>query len=179
MIAHIPDARDLNRQPLSAFKPLFSTLPPPDVDTLAGVYETAFTGPEWLRLSAGASLALIGLGGWWGMHFTAEGGNNLVLRQRKIQRLFPFHTTLATSTIDGNAGRHRALYRRLPLPVAAYLRRSAADRAGAAAGYAADRSAGIAAHAITLPAGALGKRLGYVGQGIDTSAISVTQAREI
>jgi hypothetical protein len=100
MIAHIPDARDLNRQPLSAFKPLFSTLPPPDVDTLPGVYETAFTGPEWLRLSAGASLALIGLGGWWGMHFTAEGGNNLVLRQRKIQRLFPFRTTLAASVID-------------------------------------------------------------------------------
>ena len=101
MIAHIPDARDLNRQPLRAFIPLFGTLSPPELGTLSGVYETAYTGPEWLRLSAGSSLALIGLGGWWGMHFTAEGGNNIVLRQRKFRRLFPFHTTLADSTIDG------------------------------------------------------------------------------
>lgn len=101
MIAHIPDARDLNRQPLHTFFPLFGTLIPPKPDTLPGVYEAAFTGPGWLRMSAEPSLALIGLGGWWGMHFTAEGGTNLVLRQRKIQRHFPFHITLADSAIDG------------------------------------------------------------------------------
>lgn len=101
MIAHIPDARDLNRKSLSTFKPFFTTLDPPQLDSLAGVYEAGFTGPGWLRLSAGPSLALGGLGGWWGKDFTPGGGMNIVLRQGQFQRIFPFHTRLDASAIDG------------------------------------------------------------------------------
>ena len=101
MIAHFPDARDLNRKPLSAFKPLFAMLAPPDLNTLAGVYEAAVTGPGWLRTSAVPSLALSGLGGWWGKEFTQADGSNLVLRDGQIQRVIPFQTTLTASAIDG------------------------------------------------------------------------------
>ena len=101
MIAKIPDARDLNQKPLKAFKPLFATLAPPEIGMLTGVYEAAFTGPGWLRLSAGPSLALSGLGGWWGKDFTDGGGINLVLRSGRLQPIFPFRTVLASSAIDG------------------------------------------------------------------------------
>jgi len=101
MIAHYPDARDLNKKALSTFKPLFATLDPPDLKLLTGVYEAAVTGPGWLRMSAGPSLALSGLGGWWGKDFTEGGGINIVLRDGQMQRIIPFQTTLAASAIDG------------------------------------------------------------------------------
>jgi hypothetical protein len=103
MIAHFPDARDLNKKPLNAFKPLFTTLDPPDIHDLVGVYEAAITGPSWLRMGAGPSLALSGLGDWWGKEFTLQGGANLVLREEKFQRKFPFQITIADSAIDGKA----------------------------------------------------------------------------
>jgi hypothetical protein len=101
MIAHIPDARDLNRFPLRLFKPLFATLSPPDPAGLAGKYEAAFTGPGWLRRSAAPALALGGLRGWWGKDFTSGGGANLVLREDTLVHVLPFRASQDASAIDG------------------------------------------------------------------------------
>ena len=101
MIAYIPDARDLNKKPLTAFKPLFASLSPPELEYLPGMYEAGFTGPAWLRKAAVPSIALGGLGGWWGKEFGAEGGTNLVLREGQMQRIFPFLSVQTASAIDG------------------------------------------------------------------------------
>ena len=59
-------ARRLNQLPLSAFKPLFGSLPPPELALTTGAFQAEFTGPGWLRKIAGPGLTLVGLGGWWG-----------------------------------------------------------------------------------------------------------------
>lgn len=71
----------LSGKPVSYFKPLFTSLPPPTIQSLASVYRGRFTGPAWLRFSVAPSLVLAGLGGWWGKTFPGDGtGHNLVLR---------------------------------------------------------------------------------------------------
>ena len=131
MIAHFPDARDLNKRPLNTFKPLFSTLDPPDIQQLVGVYEAAITGPGWLRMGAGPSLALSGLGDWWGKEFTLQGGANLVLREEKFQRKFPFQITIADSAIDGKPAIACVTPQIAPSPGRISLRRYARSRRGA------------------------------------------------
>ena len=95
-------ARRLNQLPLSAFKPLFASLPPPELAKTTGVFQAEFTGPGWLRKIAGPGLALVGLGGWWGKVFDGEGaGANLVRRNGALQRIFPVQVALAPSAVDG------------------------------------------------------------------------------
>lgn len=93
---------DLNHLSLSVFKPLFSSLPTPELADLQGVYRAQFTGPAWLRRMAPPGLALGGLGGWWGKRFTGEGrGLNLVLRGGELLECLPFHLAQAPSFVDG------------------------------------------------------------------------------
>ena len=95
-------ARRLNQLPLSAFKPLFMSLPPPELALTTGVFQAEFTGPGWLRKIAGPGLALVGLGGWWGKVFDGQGaGANLVSCKGALQRIFPVQLTLAPSAVDG------------------------------------------------------------------------------
>jgi hypothetical protein len=95
----------LNQQPLSAFKSIFTSLSPPEIYTLNGVYRAEFTGPIWLRKAAGPSLALAGLGGWWGKIFQEDGtGFNLVYRRDQLQRTFPIELVTIPSLVDGKPG---------------------------------------------------------------------------
>jgi hypothetical protein len=95
-------ARRLNQLPLSAFKPLFVSLPPPGPALTTGAFRAEFTGPAWLRKIAAPGLALVGLGGWWGKVFDGEGaGANLVSRNNALQRIFPVQIALAPSAVDG------------------------------------------------------------------------------
>ena len=95
----------LTGKPLSYFKPFFTTLPPPAIPSLKGVYRGRFTGPAWLRTSAPSSLALAGLSGWWGKIFPGDGtGHNLVLRQGKLQLRFPIRLAALPSLVDSQPG---------------------------------------------------------------------------
>ena len=92
----------LSGKPLSSFKPLFTTLAPPALASLQGVYRGQFTGPLWLRLTAAPSLVLAGLGGWWGKTFPGDAtGLNLVLRHGRLQPCFPIRLALLPSLVDG------------------------------------------------------------------------------
>ena len=153
MIAHIPDARDLNRFPLRLFKPLFATLAPPEPAGLAGKYEAAFTGPGWLRRSAAPALALGGLRGWWGKDFTPGGGTNLVLREDTFAARLPLQRQPGSLRHRRQAGGHRALRCGMPLPLDAHLRRAAPDRGGAAAGHDTRSNSRAAPAGVPLPAG--------------------------
>ena len=66
-------ARRLNQLPLSAFKPLFGSLPPPELALTTGVFQAEFTGPVWLRKIAAPGVALVGLGGRRGKVFGYPG----------------------------------------------------------------------------------------------------------
>jgi hypothetical protein len=95
-------ARRLNQLSLSAFKPLFATLSPPQTAAVTGVFRAEFTGPGWLRKIAGPGLAPLGLGGWWGKTFDADGsGANLVRRKGVLQRIFPVKVVRVASAVDG------------------------------------------------------------------------------
>jgi hypothetical protein len=90
----------LNHTALSAFPALFAGLESPQA--LLGDYRAAFTGPAWLRHIARPGLWPLGLGGWWGKHFTADGsGMNLVRRGGELRRIFPIRLVPAPSLLDG------------------------------------------------------------------------------
>jgi hypothetical protein len=96
---------DYNSLSLKQFRDLFASLPTPEPASLRGVYRAAFVGPGWLRLSAGPSLALTGLGGWWGKQFSPDGSAiNIVLRAGKFSTRFPMQLVPAKSFLDGREG---------------------------------------------------------------------------
>ena len=96
---------DYNSLSLKQFRDLFASLPAPEIDSLRGVYRAAFVGPGWLRASASPSLALTGLGGWWGKEFSADGAAvNIILRAGKFSTRFPMKLVAAKSFIDGRDG---------------------------------------------------------------------------
>lgn len=97
--------RQLNRQTLGSFQPLFKTLATPEPAALAGIYQGEFVGPAWLRKSAPLSLALGGLSGWWGKAFDGQGhGDNILRRRGSFMRVLPMVVRLAPSRLDGKEG---------------------------------------------------------------------------
>jgi len=100
-----PHSQLYNQKPLSVFKTLFSGLPIPEIQSLRGVYKGEFTGPGWLRIAAGPSLALAGMGGWCGKDLQADRtGINLILRKGQYIRRFPMRIVNLPSLIDGEVG---------------------------------------------------------------------------
>ena len=86
---------------LSSCRDMFSSKEPPEPALLQGVYQAAFVGPAWLRLSAGPSLALLGLRGWWGKEFDGAGGAiNLVSRGTDLVDKYSMRVESAVSLID-------------------------------------------------------------------------------
>ncbi|WP_337868493.1 hypothetical protein [Meiothermus sp.] len=95
-----PQAINLNRKSLRSFQALFITLKAPAA--VQGVYRAEFVGPAWLRWVAPKGLWLLGLGGWCGKDFAANGaGINLLQREDTIIRRFPVQVALAPSRVDG------------------------------------------------------------------------------
>jgi hypothetical protein len=100
-----PHAQSLNRQPLGAFKSIFASLSPPEMHSLQGVYQAEFTGPLWLRKTAGPCLVLAGMGGWWGKEFLQDGtGVNLVYQGGRLRPHFPIRLAAMPSLVDGKPG---------------------------------------------------------------------------
>ena len=64
---------------LAALTRLWRALPAPPVAALEGDRRARFVGPRALRAAAPRSIALLGLPGWWGKRFDADGsGTNIV-----------------------------------------------------------------------------------------------------
>lgn len=94
-----PQAVDLNQQSLGSFKTLFASLRAPVA--VQGIYKAEFVGPTWLRFIAPKGLWLLGLGGWCGKDFAANGtGINLLQRGNAVIRRFPVQVALAPSLVD-------------------------------------------------------------------------------
>jgi hypothetical protein len=100
-LAQIVVDHKLNQRSLRAFKPLFSTLKPPTVADLCGVYRGQFVGPRWVQSLAGPVLRLGGLPGWWGKSFDGEGqGTNLLNKGGELVHAVPITLQQAPSRID-------------------------------------------------------------------------------
>lgn len=98
-------AQELNRQSLASFRSLYRTLPVPTVASLTGTHRSEFVGPWWLRQIAGPGLAPLGLGGWWGKQFDAQGmGMNIVQRRANLTTIMPVKLVEMESLIDGRMG---------------------------------------------------------------------------
>lgn len=92
--------RSIHAYNLSEYPKIFATLTAPQ--TLVGTFKAEFTGPAWLRAVAGPGLWPLGLGGWCGKQFAADGsGMNLVKRGGTVQRVFPIQLVSAPSLVDG------------------------------------------------------------------------------
>ncbi|HYI01610.1 hypothetical protein [Hyalangium sp.] len=62
-------------------------------------------GPAWLRYGAPLLLRLLGLRGWWGKEFGADGrGVNLVRRQERLLPSVPVVLREGRSRVDGRQG---------------------------------------------------------------------------
>lgn len=93
------ETHPLHNQHFGQYPALFAGLEAPDM--LNGVFRAEFTGPWWLRRIAGPGLWPLGLGGWWGKEFDAQGnGVNLVRRRGELRRIFPIRLIPAHSLID-------------------------------------------------------------------------------
>jgi hypothetical protein len=100
---------------LASLRALFATLAPPSA--LAGIYLAEFTGPAWLRRTAGPALALGGLRGWRGKEFLdGRAGSNLVCRGGRLQRVLPFRLDEAASLVDGRVSARVAYGDASPFP---------------------------------------------------------------
>lgn len=95
-----PQAMHLNHHSLGSFQALFTTLEAPI--GVQGVYRAEFIGPTWLRWIAPKGLWLLGLGGWCGKDFAADGtGINLLRRGDTVIRRFPIQVAQVVSRVDG------------------------------------------------------------------------------
>ena len=67
-----------------------------------GQWRARFIGPWWLRLSAGPSIALSGMPGWYGKRFASpQAAHNLQRRGDTLQALLPMHCSEQASWLDG------------------------------------------------------------------------------
>jgi hypothetical protein len=101
MTANIQEPQ-LTKGSLLSFRTLFSSLTPPALASMQGIYQSAFVGPLWLRTIAGPGLYPVGLGGWWGKQFDGRGrGSNIVNRGGRLATKLPVTLAETPSLIDG------------------------------------------------------------------------------
>jgi hypothetical protein len=82
------------------YRKQFASLEPPE--SLARVWQGEPVGPGWYRALAGPSLAIGGLGGWWGKEFDGQGGiDNLLERDGALRRTLRGEVRRAESLVDG------------------------------------------------------------------------------
>ena len=82
---------------------VFADLPSPQAIPAEVDFLAEFVGPAWLRLSAGPSLKLRALAGWFGKRFADGRAVNLLRPHRNgpVQASLAMQSALAPSSIDG------------------------------------------------------------------------------
>ena len=74
----------------------------PAAEHLIGRWRAEFIGPWWLRASAGPSIALSGMPGWYGKRFVdAQAAVNLRRRGGQLLELLPMRYSAQPSWLDG------------------------------------------------------------------------------
>ena len=82
------------------YRQKFASLDAPE--SVEGVWQGEPEGPGWYRTLAGPSLAIGGLGGWWGKRFDGQGGiDNLLERGGALRRTLRGEVAQASSLVDG------------------------------------------------------------------------------
>ncbi len=93
---------DLNSLSLAQLHARYRQLPTVAPTARVGRWRAAFVGPGWLRLSAGPSVALSGLPGWYGKRFsTPEAAVNLMGSGAGLREALPMQCSEQASWLDG------------------------------------------------------------------------------
>ena len=93
---------DLNALSLTQLHARYAQLPAVEPQARLGSWRAAFVGPWWLRLSAGPSVALSGLPGWYGKRFsTPEAAVNLLRCGAGLREALPMACSEQPSWLDG------------------------------------------------------------------------------
>jgi hypothetical protein len=72
---------------------------------MQGLHRGIFVGPAWLLPLWPPTLAITGLGGWWGKEIDQAGeAVNIVLRKGNFRRIFPMVPVAQDSYLDGKSG---------------------------------------------------------------------------
>ena len=89
----------LNKLSLKEFPALFASAA---IYNMQGTYRATFVGPGWLRATAGPTIAIGGLGNWWGKHLKEDGtATNLVRHGDKLESRLSMQLISTTSVLDG------------------------------------------------------------------------------
>jgi hypothetical protein len=89
----------LNKLSLKDFSALFASSA---IYNISGYYRATFVGPGWLRATAGPTIAVGGLGNWWGKHIKEDGtATNLVQQEGSLKTRFSMQLINTTSVLDG------------------------------------------------------------------------------
>jgi hypothetical protein len=90
---------------LQWYRDRFASLAPPPRASLTGRFRGQLVGPAWFRHGAPLLLAVLGMPGWWGKEFGAQGrGVNLVRRRHGLRPSVPLVLSEAPSQVDGRQG---------------------------------------------------------------------------
>lgn len=92
----------LNQLSLRQLQARYATLPALADQARTGQWRARFVGPWWLRCSAGPSIALNGLPGWYGKRFErADAAVNLLQGPDGLRAALPMQCSEQASWLDG------------------------------------------------------------------------------
>ena len=93
---------DLNALSLTQLHARYAQLPAVAPQVRLGSWRATFVGPWWLRLSAGPSVALSGLPGWYAKRLsTPEAAVNLLRSSAGLREALPMACSEQASWLDG------------------------------------------------------------------------------
>jgi hypothetical protein len=87
------------------YRDRFASLAPPERESLSGRFQGQLLGPAWFRFGSRLLLSALGMRGWWGKEFDAQGrGSNLVRRGKSLLPSVPIVLRHGRSKVDGRQG---------------------------------------------------------------------------